>query len=155
MNTFLATVLTIDCPHNEVFLDYLMFNFKKYAENNIGLKTLLMILKQTKCQKFIDNCINYIENSILDPSLSLNATSIMSTLLDLKIKINKLRNLIQIMMQNIKHIFIRSKIHYKPFVKLATLLPDDLLLSLCERLNDKMLDFITCKSRNYLVQELI
>ena len=156
MNPLLARVLAIDSPHNKVFLDYLMFNFDKYLADPSGSRTILMILKRTQYQKFIDHCIHFIEKRILEPSQNNHAAAnLMTQLFDLNLKYERIQTLINMAFENATLIFTKSKILFKPFVKLAILLPDDHLLSLFEILKGEMLDFISCKSRNYLVQEYI
>ena len=86
MNPLLARVLAIESPHNKVFLDYLMFNFDRYLADPSGSRTILMILKRTQYQKFIDHCIDFIEKRILEPSKNSHAAAcLMTQLFDLNL----------------------------------------------------------------------
>ena len=157
MNPLLAKVLAIESPHNKVFLDYLMFNLENYLEDPTGSRTISLVLKMTQYTKFIEHCIQFVERVILEPTSSKqkHAADLMSQLIDLHLPGEKILNLIKFAFENTALVFTKSRVLFKPFVKLAILLPDEHLLALFDELRDQLADFVSCKSRNYLVQEFI
>lgn len=155
MIPLLARVVAFEDPQNLIFLDYLMFNFQSYIEDPAGSKAIIMILKRTKYGKFVDHCIHFTEKIIEKPATSSHIANLMIHLLELDIEIGRFENLIRLTFKHAHLIFLKSKVLCKPFVKLATKLPDHHLLSLFEILKGDIIQFIPCKSRNYLVQEFV